>query len=192
MNTVDHVDFAVSAAAGNDAALAALVRVYHDRVYRYGLRACRDAFDAEDAVQEAFVKLAKRPDIVRERGVLSWLFTVVRNQCVRMFRPLVRERRSLGERADAEGEADVRELDAEKSLERFQLVATVHAAIAALELPYREVLVLRDLEGLSGSETCAVLGLEVHTMKTRLHRARNQLRTELYRRGLAPSGQGER
>lgn len=65
--------------------------------------------------------VAKRPDVIRERGVLSWLFTVVRNQCVRMLRPSVRERHHLGERADAEGEADVRMLDVERSLERFQL-----------------------------------------------------------------------
>lgn len=55
----------------------------------------------------------------------------------------------------------------------------VHAAIAKLERPYREVVVMRDLEGLSGEETCAALGLELAAMKTRLHRARKQLREAL-------------
>jgi RNA polymerase sigma-70 factor (ECF subfamily) len=65
------------------------------------------------------------------------------------------------------------------ALERFELVRAVHAAIARLERPYREVLIMRDLEGLSGPETCALLGLELSAMKTRLHRARSQLREQL-------------
>ena len=66
-------------------------------------------------------------------------------------------------------------------LERWQLVQAVHAGIAALARPYREVLILRDLEGLSGDETCAALGLDLSAMKTRLHRARTQLRAALER-----------
>jgi RNA polymerase sigma-70 factor (ECF subfamily) len=58
-------------------------------------------------------------------------------------------------------------------------VRSVHAAIALLDQPSREVLVLRDLEGLSGAETCVALGLELAAMKTRLHRARVQLRRAL-------------
>jgi RNA polymerase sigma-70 factor (ECF subfamily) len=57
----------------------------------------------------------------------------------------------------------------------------VHAAIAELDRPYREVLVLRDLEGLSGEATCALLGLELTAMKTRLHRARSMLRETITR-----------
>jgi RNA polymerase sigma-70 factor (ECF subfamily) len=70
----------------------------------------------------------------------------------------------------------VAELSPDAALERWQLVRSVHAAIAELAPPYREVLVLRDLEGLTGEETCAALGLETATMKTRLHRARALLR----------------
>ena len=69
-------------------------------------------------------------------------------------------------------------------------VGKVHAAIADLACPYREVLILRDLEGLSGEQTCQALGLEQATMKTRLHRARAQLREALPRRG-ARSGHGK-
>ena len=67
----------------------------------------------------------------------------------------------------------------EAALERFELVRAVHAGIARLPRPYREVLILRDLEGLSGAETCAALGLELGAMKTRLHVARAQLREQL-------------
>ena len=175
---------ALAAARGDDEALTLLVRAYHDRLYRFGERVCRDQFDAEDAVQEAFHKLSLRPDVVRDPSAFSWLMTVVRNACLRMLRPFMRERRALGERAQGVDELDgapSEQIDAQQALERWELVRAVHAAIALLDRPSREVLVLRDLEGLSGEETCSVLGLELATMKTRLHRARNQLRQELER-----------
>ena len=156
-----------SLAIRDDEALAQLMRRYHDRVYRFGNRVCRDPYDADDAVQEAFVKLAARQDVIAHPGALSWLMTVVRNACRRMLRPFAR-REPLGELVDTQPTA-------QQALERWQLVERVHAAIRTLEPASREVIVLRDLEGLSGEETCAALGLELAAMKTRLHRARTKL-----------------
>jgi RNA polymerase sigma-70 factor, ECF subfamily len=177
-----HSDVLSAAAGGDGEALSALVGLYHDRVYRFGVRVCRDSFDADDAVQEAFVKLAKRPDVMQDQGVLSWLLTVVRNTCMRMLRPFHRERRVLGERVDGD-EAPSSEHGADVAMERWELIRSVHAAIAELDRPYREVLVLRDLEGLSGEETCAALGIDASGMKTRLHRARSMLRERIVGRG---------
>lgn len=174
----------------DDDALAALVRQHHDRVYRYGARMCRDGYDADDAVQQAFEKLARRPDVVRHPSALSWLFSVVRNACIRMLRPFARERRTLGERVEDADAIASDLLDPEAALERWRLVHVVHKAIAALAPPYRDVLVLRDLEGLDGSETCLALGLTEATMKTRLHRARADLRSALERSGDACAGGG--
>lgn len=180
-----HEEVLVAAARGDDEALACLVHAYHDRVYRFGLRACRDGYDADDAVQEAFIKLAARPDVMKDPGALSWLFSVVRNACMRMLRPFVRERRALGERIEDEQNLPSERLDPQQAILRWELVHSVHAAIAELERPYREVLVMRDLEGLSGEETCRALGLETATMKTRLHRARTKLREALTQLGHA-------
>lgn len=177
-----HADVLGAAARGDDEALAALVRLHHDRVYRFGLRVCRDGFDADDAVQEAFAKLASRRDVMADQGALSWLMSVVRHTCLRLLRPFQREKRALGERVETD-ELPAAELSSEAALERWQLVRQVHAAIAELSPPYREVLVLRDLEGLSGDETCAALGLETAAMKTRLHRARAQLRERIAKPG---------
>jgi RNA polymerase sigma-70 factor (ECF subfamily) len=188
MSARDHSVVLIAAASGDDDALSALVRAYHDRVYRFGLRVCHDAFDADDAVQEAFAKLSRRPELLRDRSALSWLFSVVRHACLRMLRPFARERRSLGERTDDAEDIAHDQLDPQGVLERWQLVQAVHAAIAQLERPYREVLVLRDLEGLSGDETCRTLGLELAVMKTRLHRARCKLREALSRGGREMSG----
>lgn len=179
MNPETGPDMVAAAARGDDEALTLLVRAYHDRVYRFGQRVCRDGFDADDAVQEAFVALARRPDVARHSGALAWLMTSVRNACLRMLRPFVRERRTLGERLDDADDAAGTALDPQQALERWELVRSVHAAIAALPHPFREVIVMRDLEGLSGEETCRALGLEPATMKTRLHRARQQLRALL-------------
>jgi RNA polymerase sigma-70 factor, ECF subfamily len=181
-----HQQLLAAATGGDDVALADLVRAYHDRVYRFGLRVCRDRYDTDDAVQEAFIELAKRPDVARDAGVLFWLLAVVKHACLRLLRPFARARKRLGERRPEDDTALVDELDPQTALERWQLVQAVHVGIAALERPYREVLILRDLEGLSGDglsgdETSAALGLELSAMKTRLHRARMQLRATLGR-----------
>ena len=186
MSDTAHHELVTAAARGDDAALEAMFRLYHQRVYRFGLRACRDPFDADDAVQEAFVKLAQRPDVLADRGALSWLMTLVRNACLRLLRPLLRERRTLGERVEPERVVSGTP-EAEAALERWQLVRAVHVAVAELERPYREVLVLRDIEGLSGEATCAALGLETAAMKTRLHRARSMLRDRLHAMDPRPS-----
>jgi RNA polymerase sigma-70 factor, ECF subfamily len=170
-----------AAAAGDDDALGALVRAHHDRVYRFGRLVCRDPHDADDAVQEAFATLARRRDVVEHAGALSWLLTVVRNACRRLLRPFAQQRRALGQPLDAPAADQLpsAELDPQQRLERWELVTAVHAAIAALPRPQREVLVLRDLEGMSGEETAAALGLDLTAMKTRLHRARAALREAL-------------
>ena len=69
----------------------------------------------------------------------------------------------------------------EVAMERWQLVRAVHEAIARLEPLYREVIILRDLEGMSAAETSEALGIAEAAMKTRLHRARRMLRSELER-----------
>jgi RNA polymerase sigma-70 factor (ECF subfamily) len=167
-----------AAALGDDEALSALVRSYHDRVYRYGKRVCRNGYDAADAVQEAFAKLARRPDMLAQPGVLFWLLRVVRNACLLSLRPIALAARALGRALDVDLVASD-DADPQQALERWELVCSVHAAIATLERPYREVLVMRDLEELTGDETCAALGLEPAAMKTRLHRARAKLREKL-------------
>jgi RNA polymerase sigma-70 factor, ECF subfamily len=174
-----HSSVLARAREGDTEALDALVRAYHDRVYRFGLRVCRDAFDADDAVQEAFIKLARRPEVAADPGALSWLMTVVRNACARLLRPFFRQRPRLG---DQNAELDAMPTDAETpeaAMERWQLVRAVHEAIAGLDPPYREVIILRDLQGLSGPATSEALGIAEAAMKTRLHRARRMLRAQL-------------
>lgn len=178
----DHTQTLRAATDGDEDALAALVRAYHDRVYRFGVAVCHNRFDADDAVQEAFIKLARRPDVAQQApsSVLGWLLAVVRTTCAKLMRPFARERRALGARieiGDAEELGDP--MDPQRASERFELVRAVQAAIAALPPAYREVIILRDLEGLSGEETSTMLDVELSTVKTRLHRGRAMLREVL-------------
>ena len=180
MNAGRAHDAVVQAAArGDDEALAQLVRAYHDRVYRFGKRACRDASAADDAVQDAFAALARRPEVVRGEGALPWLYTVVRNACLRLLRGLRRTHSRLGDRIDDPDTVAAAALDPEAALARWQLVERVHRAIAALDQPHREVLILRDLEGESGPEVCLALGISAAAMKSRLHRARALVRAQV-------------
>ena len=145
-----------AAIEGSDEAIADLVRAYRDRVYRFGLHACPDPFDADDVVQEAFMKLARRPDVQRHGGALSWLMTTVRHACLRLLRRLVRRRGSLADQAAVESIGEPA-ASPDVMLERWRLVQLVHQAIAKLPRTYREVLILRDLEGFSARAVCAAL-----------------------------------
>src|SRR6187402_3188466 len=89
---MEHAQLLREAMDGSDAALSVLIRTYHDRVYRFGRGICRNQFDADDAVQEAFIKLAGRPDVQRDMAVLSWLMSVVRNSCLKMLKSFRRSR----------------------------------------------------------------------------------------------------
>ena len=79
---------------GDSGAISELVKLYHDRVYRFGVRVCRDEFDADDAVQSAFVTLARRPDAQKSPQVAAWLFQVVKNACLTLMKRAGLQRRA--------------------------------------------------------------------------------------------------
>jgi RNA polymerase sigma-70 factor, ECF subfamily len=185
IDATNHAQLLNAAASGDNSALSALVKLYHDRVYRFGQRVCRDSFDTADAVQEAFIKLSTRPDVMSAPNTLAWLRTVVRNACFRLMRPFRRERRQLGERVEGLGQVQDDQLSPAAVLERWRLVETVHACISSLDLPFRQVIILRDIEGLSGEQASAALNIDLAALKSRLHRARAALRAEMIGRGFA-------
>ena len=180
----DHELLLRAAQAGDRKALDQLIRLYHARVYRFGLRVCRDPVDAEDAVQDAFLALSRSVSTFRgDSSLATWLFTVVKNACSRFFRRLLGRRRQLGQAVlEVELEPGPSEqLSAEEALGQARVLRVVQETIAALEGPYREVILLRDVEGMSGADVAARLGITVPAMKTRLFRARSVLRERLLR-----------
>jgi RNA polymerase sigma-70 factor (ECF subfamily) len=124
--------------------------------------------------QDVLVTAAKGLGGVRDgEAIGAWLRAVTRNTCAR------RRRRRAGVPAIHEIADDALAADApgpDEAVERAELRDVVQDAIAALDEKYRTILVLRDVEGLTAPEVAELTGLELATVKTRLHRARAALR----------------
>lgn len=168
--------------AGDDAALGMLLARHAPSIYRFGVKMCRDPEDAKDVLQETLLAAARG---IREfRGASSlttWLYTVARSFCIKKrrtskFAPsetvslddekVAREARATGKAPD--------EVAADRELSTL-----LDRAIRSLDPASREVLVLRDIEGLTAPEVAEILGVSVDAVKSRLHRARADVRLEL-------------
>ena len=161
-----------AARSGDRAAVESLLALCQPDLHRFARRACATAEDADDAVQEAMWVLSRRIGAVRTLSALAgWLFQVVRRQCLRLAR-------RVGIAAGA-GPLDPLTAGAAGVFD----AATAHdiaEAIAGLEPTDRDVVVLRDVRGCSGPDTARQLGLSLAATKSRLHRARAQLRARLW------------
>jgi RNA polymerase sigma-70 factor (ECF subfamily) len=166
-----------AAQRGDRAALEALLARHRKTVFRYGLRYCRSTEDAEDAVQETLWAAARA--IGKFRGaaaVTTWLFTIVRNKCHRL---LFRHRHTEPDLADMLPRLPDRARSAEDEAAARQIQRILAGALARLSPAHREVLLLRDVEGLTAPEAAERLGLTVQALKSKLHRAREELRAEV-------------
>lgn len=161
----------VAAQRGDVDSIAALVSGSHPNVRRFAHSLCATPEDAEDAAQEALIILYRKIGMLRASGALaSWMFRIVRNECLRRARTMMRGHPPLPDTAvdSAEDEA-LRRLDASR----------VAAAVAALPPDQRRVLIMRDVQGHSGRMVSDALGLSTAAMKSRLHRARAAVRHTL-------------
>jgi RNA polymerase sigma factor (sigma-70 family) len=154
---------------GDSRAIAELVSRSRPRVRRFAHTLCRSSEDAEEAAQEALIVLYRQIGTLRVAAALTgWLFQVVRNECIRRSRIAVRlHHQAAGVERSAEDVA----------IARLEL-ARIAESIARLEPDQRAVLVLRDVEGLSGDDAAERLGLTRAAMKSRLHRARESFRLQ--------------
>ena len=176
-------DLLAAARQGDRAALESLLERHQGRVYRFGLKMCRDAEDAEDVLQDTLLAMARSVQDFRGASSIStWLYTIARNFCIRKRRRsrFAPEETSL-DAGDAEaiGVADALSRTPEDLLIGKQVEAALDRAIGALDPKHREVLVLRDIEGLTAAEVGEVLGITPQAVKSRLHRARVAVRNHL-------------
>ncbi len=164
---------------GDRRAFELLVARHEGSLYRFTLRSCRGGREAEDALQDGLLAAWRgAPGFRGESAARTWLFQVVVNACHR------RHRRRAGERGDPEPleAAAAVPQDGPGPEERAgarELGRALDRALAALPAEAREVLLLRDVEGLSGADTAAALGLGLAAMKSRLHRARLELKAHV-------------
>jgi RNA polymerase sigma-70 factor (ECF subfamily) len=170
-----------SARAGDTAALEALLVRYQPHLYRFGLRMCGNVEDAGEVAQESLISMARSLRGFRgDSSVSSWLYTIARRFCLRK-----RRRSKFAPAPEAsldspEGDAARHVSDPgpspEQAASNREIETALVRAIDALERPQREVLILRDVEGLSAAEVAKVLGISVDAVKSRLHRARASVR----------------
>lgn len=165
-------------ARGDHFAFEVLVRRHGPAVRRFA-RALTDDASADDVTQDAMLDAFRGASGYRgESSVRSWLFTLARNRAFH-HRSAAR-RRALSDTPLIElGVAAGFGQNPERLAEAVERHDAVVAALSRLAPEEREVLVLRDIEGLTGDEAAAVLGVELTAMKSRLHRARLRLMTAL-------------
>ncbi|NJP91483.1 sigma-70 family RNA polymerase sigma factor [Nonomuraea sp. FMUSA5-5] len=161
----------VAAQRGDVESISALVSGSHPHVRRFARTLCATPEDAEDAAQEALIILYRKIGTLRATGALaSWMFRIVRNECLRRARLTLRHPPPAVPSA-YEAERPAASSAEEEVLRRLE-ADRVAAAIAALPADQRNVLIMRDIQGLSGRMVAGALGLSVAAMKSRLHRAR--------------------
>ncbi len=161
-----------------------LAAAHRDQVYRQMLRLCGNKEDAEDVLTEALLAAYRRIDTLREREAFgAWLAQIARRLCFHLrSRERICEELSLDELQEKgfEPEANA-SLSPEEQLLAEELRSVVRGAIGALPEELRAVYTMRDLEERSGEATAEALGISAAAMKSRLHRARRQVRERLDR-----------
>jgi RNA polymerase sigma-70 factor (ECF subfamily) len=180
--TDDHL--LAAARRGDAAALETLLERYQPHLYRFGLRMCGNVEDAGDVAQESLIAMARSlRDFRGDSSVSSWLYAIARRFCIRKrrrskFAP-AREESLNTSGTDAARELADRGPNPEQAATNQELASALAHAIDTLDPSQREVLVLRDVEGLSAPEVAKILGVSVAAVKSRLHRARVAVREEL-------------
>jgi RNA polymerase sigma factor (sigma-70 family) len=164
-----------AARQGDLAALETLLLEYQPVVTRFARKYCATPQDVEDAVQETLWAASRKIGALRvSTHFIAWLFQIVRNACYRLLKT-----------SDADGfplDFDLEDRLASSADDPAQmslLKQDVVQALALLPITYREVIILRDIQELSAPEAAERLGITVEAVKSRLHRARQQLRQAL-------------
>ena len=183
----DDVQLISQAIAGQTAAFGQLVQKYQDRLYNTVVHVVGNAEDAKDVVQEAFVQaFLKLESFQRASAFYTWLYRIAFNvavtHCRRRGAMRSAERTALAEghlrNSDEEHSQSAADGPSER-LEREERCRQVRHAISQLAEEHRVVLVLREMDGCCYETIAEILGLPVGTVRSRLHRARMQLREQL-------------
>jgi RNA polymerase sigma-70 factor (ECF subfamily) len=176
----DAAEFLRRLKAGEARAFEELVRAYQHRVFAVALRMLGNAGEAEEIAQEVFLRAHRALSEFRGDAKLStWLYTIASRLCLNHLGSGERSATLFGEERLTRLRYEAGGPDA--IVEQTELEAALHRAIAELPDERRIVVVLRDLEGLSYEEIATALELPTGTVRSRLHRARLDLKDKLER-----------
>lgn len=177
-----------SAASGDAEALNRLLMRAQETAWRFSTSVCGHADDAEDAMQEALIKTYRYVGRIREPAAFRpWLYRTVRNACLMGRRKKKGEPGRLQSLDDvlpggdgaARGDPPHPGKTPEQMADNVRLRRRLRTALRTLPAPYRAIVFLREIEGLSTREVAEVMGISEDSVKTRLHRARVQLQANL-------------
>jgi RNA polymerase sigma-70 factor (ECF subfamily) len=184
----DEVELVDKARKGDAASFSVLLRRYEGKIFRLAMNITQNREDAEDVLQEAFLKAYEHLDQFQGNSrFYTWIVRIAVNQALMKLRKRRSDRAvSLDEQIDTGEDTVVREIaawdpDPEQRFSQVELNQILTGAIEDLEPIYRTVFTLRDVDGLSTEETAEALDLTVPAVKSRLLRARLQLRDKLTR-----------
>ncbi len=201
MSAVDDSALVHRAKAGDEAAFTELVERHQSRVYHHALRLMGTAEDAEEVLQDTFLKVFRNLEKFEERSRFStWIYRIATNEALMKLRKASRKREvfledTLGRDGEWFGE-EIRDF-ARSALDRvMDLEVREVLDRTLLELPeeYRVVFTLRDLDGLTNAEVADVLDISIPAVKSRLHRSRLYLRDRLskvFGKRVNPASTGE-
>ncbi len=182
----DELALVRAAKAGDISAFEQLVRRYDRNVFRIAQHITQNREDAEDVVQDAFLKSYENLKNFQEQSKFyTWLVRIAVNEALMRLRRRRPERMvSLDEDVKTEEDSMPREVadwspNPEQQFSQAELKDILQRTIQGLPSSFRTVFVLRDVEGLSTEETAEALGLSIPAVKSRLLRARLQLRERL-------------
>lgn len=176
----------IKAAAGGDAdAFGTLVERYQDKVYHLALRMCGQEEDAADVAQEAFLAAWRGlPAFRGEAGFATWLYRLTSNAAIDHLRRAKRQRGDVSlDDADLGLDAPDQAPSPQERAEGAELRRAVAQGLGRLSEDHRQVLVLREVQGLRYEEIAGALDLDLGTVKSRIARARGALRKILVESG---------
>ena len=178
---MDELRAIARAKKGDAEAFELLVSTYETSVYRLALRMCGNTHDAEEVAQEAFVAAWKGlPSFRGESKFSSWLYQLTTNAAIDFLR---REKRHRGA-TPIEDEVDLAAPGTpQQAAEESEVRQALQQALDALSPEHRQIFLLRQMRQLSYEEIGRLLGLESGTVKSRLSRAKKQLREILTKKG---------
>lgn len=182
---LDDAELVARAQARDPDAFRAIMQSYNRRLYRIARSILRNDSEAEDAVQEGYLRAFTHLDGFRGESTLAtWLSRIVINEALGRLRV----RRPTADPASVEARGPEAEIiqfphtaraDPEKTMAQRELLQLVEQATDNLPEAFRTVFITRVIEGMSVEETAEALGLHPKTVKTRLHRARRLVREQL-------------
>ena len=169
-----------SAAVSLERQFTEIVEQYSDLAYSVAFRMLRNAEDAEDAVQEAYISAFKAlPRFKGQSKLSTWLYRIVVNACLMKIRKDKSRAKYLSEKEYDDAIVYDWKNDPEEAAVNSELRSTLESGLDRLSPDLRAAVVLRDIQGLSTEEASEALAISVASLKSRLHRARILLRKHL-------------